>query len=164
MSLIIEDGTGKVDAQSYVSAVDADAYHLARGNSSWTGTDAEKEAAIMRAMDWLDPYFTNRWPGFKYLDTQALEWPRSSACDKDGYDLGQTIPAVLKAAVCEAALIELVDPRSLFEPENENGAIIQETEGKVSKTYAPGVKKAPPAVTYPLARVLRAIGIRVVRA
>lgn len=40
MSLIVEDGTGLPDAESYASVAFADAYFTARNNSAWTGTDA----------------------------------------------------------------------------------------------------------------------------
>ena len=163
MSIVVEDGTGKADAQSYASLATADSYHTLRGNSDWAGTDTEKEAALVRATDWIDARLFSRWPGLRYSTTQALEWPRAEAYDQDGNDISSTVPAALVKALCEAALIELSDARVLTNPQNENGAIISETEGGVSKTYARGAPAVPPAVIGPLYRLLRPVGLKVVR-
>lgn len=166
MSLVVEDGTGKTDAQSYVSLADANAYHTTRGNTAWTGTDAEKEAALIRATEFLDGRLFCRWPGLKYSTTQALEWPRIDALDSDGEDISESVPAGLVKATCEAALVEIASPRGLGASPNENGTLLAETEGGQSKTYAPGVlPSVPPEAMRPLYRLLRPAGImKVVRA
>lgn len=102
MALVIETGTGSATAQSYISAADATIYHAARGNSLWTGTDAVKEAALLKAATYLDGYYRNRWRGFKVLPTtQAMEWPRY---DVAPFMLSDVIPQRLKDAQCELAL------------------------------------------------------------
>lgn len=164
MALIVEDGTGNADAQSYISAADATTYHTAHGNASWTGTDAAKEAALVRATAWLDARYLSRWPGARYTSTQALEWPRSGAVDRDGNDISAMVPTALKNALCEAALKEIVQAGSLSDPDNGNGAIIAETEGGMSRTYARGVPPVSLAISGPLARILGHAGIKVVRA
>lgn len=164
MALIVEDGTGLATAQSYISAADASTYHTAHGNTAWTGTDAVKEAALVRATAWLDGRYLSRWPGVRYTSTQALEWPRAGAVDCDGNELSAMVPAALKNALCEAALKELVKAGSLSEPDNGNGAIIAETEGGMSRTYARGVPPVSPAIFGMLGRILRPAGIKVVRA
>ncbi|MBW2635985.1 MAG: hypothetical protein JRC86_00410 [Deltaproteobacteria bacterium] len=35
MSIVVEDGTGKADAETLISVADATAYHTARGNAGW---------------------------------------------------------------------------------------------------------------------------------
>lgn len=92
--LIVEDGTGLSNAESYVSVADADAYHSAMGNSSWaTGDTAAKEAALRRGTQYLDAHYS--FAGEPLTETQALEWPR----------VGYGWPVVaLKAATCELAL------------------------------------------------------------
>ena len=47
MALIVEDGTGKATANSYVSLAVADAYFLLRGNADWAGPDTEKEVETL---------------------------------------------------------------------------------------------------------------------
>lgn len=106
---------GAADANSYASVAEADAYHTARGNSAWTGTDAAKEAALIRATEWLDGRYGEQWPGTRWrLREQSLEWPRAYAMDRDGTGIdGDTIPPEVVKATCEAALRELTAPGSL---------------------------------------------------
>lgn len=78
MALVHEDGTAKANAESYVSVADADAYHLARGNSTWTLlTTAQKEEALRRATDYILQTYRSRWKGYRKTATQALDWPRT---------------------------------------------------------------------------------------
>lgn len=75
MALIVEDGTGLADAESYLSLPAADAYHLAFGNTAWnSATDAAKEAALRRATQYLDSHY--QFSGEPLTTTQALSWPR----------------------------------------------------------------------------------------
>jgi hypothetical protein len=75
MALIVEDGSGRVDAESYLSVAAADTYHAAFGNSAWTGAEvAVKEAALRRATQYLDARYA--WAGEPLTQTQALAWPR----------------------------------------------------------------------------------------
>lgn len=53
MALTVEDGTGLVDADSFVTLEEADAYHTAAGSTNWTGTDESKEQALRRASRFL---------------------------------------------------------------------------------------------------------------
>lgn len=105
MSLIVEDGTRKADAQAYADVATVDAYCTARGYSDWTGTDATKEAAILRAMAYIDGL---PWRGLKASEDQALEWPRGWVEDKNGYAVSAyVVPAQVVHALCEVALREL---------------------------------------------------------
>jgi hypothetical protein len=96
MTLIVEDGTGLAAAESYVSAADCDAYHAARGNTGWSGTEAEKEAALRNAATYLDAHY--RYRSCRLTAAQALEWPR------EAYDWGGPEVRRLKSACCELAL------------------------------------------------------------
>lgn len=108
MALIIEDGTGKADAQAYASAATIDAYHTARANTAWTGTDAAKEAAILRAMTFLDAM---NWNGYAANAGQALEWPRSCMEDRNGRAIdSNVIPSPVIHALAELSLRELASP------------------------------------------------------
>lgn len=79
MALIVEDGTGKSDAESYISVADADTYHTARGNTAWTSLsgDTVKEQALRKAADYMVQAYRQRWKGVRKSSTQALDWPRS---------------------------------------------------------------------------------------
>jgi hypothetical protein len=100
MTFAVEDGSIVEDANSYVTIAFADSYHLDRGNASWTGTDAVKQAALIRATDYIEQKYAGRWKGSRYDEDQALEWPRADICDVDE----DVIPARLMQAVCIAAL------------------------------------------------------------
>lgn len=54
MALIVEDGTGLADAESYLSVADADTYHADRNNEAWQDySTAEKEAALRKATQYI---------------------------------------------------------------------------------------------------------------
>ena len=82
MSLIVEDGTGKVDAESYQSVSAADTYFSNVGNSLWTGSTAVKEAALRKATIYLDS--TYQWQGSIFSLEQSLNWPRLGVYDYQG--------------------------------------------------------------------------------
>lgn len=77
MTIIVEDGTAKTDAQVYCSVAFADAWHLARGITLWaTLLEAEKEQALVRAAGHMTQVYRLRWHGYRKTNAQALEWPR----------------------------------------------------------------------------------------
>lgn len=114
MTLIVEDGTGKTDANSYVTADYADAYHAAKGNADWAAatTDA-KEQALIRASAFLTNAYV--WQGQKVnRRAQALAWPRYGMSDKEGWPvLPQEMPHEVLDACCEIALRELTEPGTM---------------------------------------------------
>ena len=83
LTLIKEDGTGKVDANSYATAADGDAYHDGHlYATAWTGaTLANKEKALVMATRLIDGEY--QFNGFKRSDAQALQWPRERCDDPD---------------------------------------------------------------------------------
>lgn len=142
MALVVEDGSGVANAESYLSAADADTYHTARANTAWTGTTDAKEAALRRATTYLDARFATRWPGVRTNGrSQGLMWPRIDATDAEGNDIGSDeIPVEVLNALAEAALRELSDPGSLS-PDVTNsagGAVIREKVGPLEVEYSEG--------------------------
>jgi hypothetical protein len=120
MAIVVEDGTGKADANSYGTLAEAYDYHAARGNSEWTDTpaspaDPDQEAALVRATSYIDGRYGSRFPGVKKNGrAQALAWPREDAIDNDGFDIeDDEVPSEVKKATFEAALRELASPGSL---------------------------------------------------
>lgn len=107
MALVVEDGTGKSDAESYVSVADADSYHTNHGNpNAWSGAvTGVKEAALRAATQYMDGTYRNRWPGYKNTQAQALAWPRGDAADADGWAIdSDVVPQAVKDACAELAL------------------------------------------------------------
>lgn len=108
MGLVVEDGTGKATANTYIALADADAYHVERGNNAWAqADDVKKVAALIKATAYIDAVYGLRAPGNILVSTQALVWPRIGAIDRDGYPV-VGVPTRLKHALCEAALISLL--------------------------------------------------------
>ena len=55
MTLIVEDGTGKSDAESFASVASADAQMTALGITIWTSlVTEEKEQALRRATQYME--------------------------------------------------------------------------------------------------------------
>jgi hypothetical protein len=83
LTLIKEDGTGKVDANSYAAAADADAYfdgHLYA--TAWTAAStANKEKALVFATRLIDSQM--QFNGYRAHNQQALQWPRERCPDPD---------------------------------------------------------------------------------
>jgi hypothetical protein len=110
VAIIVEDGTGKVDAESYISVADCDAYHTAFSHAGWTGTTAAKEAALRKATQYVDTIGDRRWIGYRLDLNQALDWPRFDATDDDGWvRASDTVPVEVEQATSEAALRALTE-------------------------------------------------------
>lgn len=114
MALVIEDGTGKQDSQSYVDAAEARAFALARGvelPAAPGGTDPDPvESMLVRAMDYIE----SLEPRMKGKRTnanaptyyQALSFPRAGVrigCEYEEFP-SDKIPANLVAAQCHAVI------------------------------------------------------------
>lgn len=97
MAIIVEDGTGKADANSYISEAELTTYATDRGITI-TGTNS---ALLYQAMDYVEQQL---FIGDKLTKAQALQWPRYNAFI-DGYAVPTNeVPQLLKDAVAEAAL------------------------------------------------------------
>lgn len=74
-TLVVEDGTGKADANTYISLADYGTYIGDRGLTDST-TDAAKTGRIIQAKDWLESQ-EKLYQGSKNSDNQSLVWPRA---------------------------------------------------------------------------------------
>jgi hypothetical protein len=103
MSLIIEDGTGVENADSYATLAELATYATSRG-VTLSGNDAAKEVLLRQAADYLET-LEHKYKGSRVDTDQALAWPRS-----DVYLYGSStelpedeIPALLIKAQCQLA-------------------------------------------------------------
>ena len=157
MALVVEDGTGKSNADSYISVTDADTYFTAHGSpSAWTGlSSANKESALRYATITLDGNW-DFW-GTITFQTQALSWPRDGAEDGEGRAVGdQTVPSRVKDAVCELALLHT---SSALNSNYERGNDIKgEQVGPIKTEYFDGASMEAqlPIIT----RILNGLGLR----
>jgi hypothetical protein len=141
LSLIVEDGTGKSDANGYTALAAATAYltdyAVTSELASWTAAaDAAKETALVLATQYLDNEYAGRWRGSRANETQALAWPRAYVEDADGFWVdADAVPQKLQDACAELALRVVLGDR-LHPVETLPGDIASEsvTVGPVSKT------------------------------
>lgn len=80
MAVIKEDGSIVANANSYADQSDADAYQTDRGRQSWLNATSEvKDAALVRATEYIEGRFALRFVGEPLGDVQTLSWPRANA-------------------------------------------------------------------------------------
>lgn len=147
MALIVEDGSGLADANAYALLADANAYHAARANASWTGTDAAKEAAIIRATELLDASYA--WRGEIATDGQGLRFPRSGLTDRDGRDIASDdVPTQIQKATIELAALLIAGAGvggDFGSVATSSGAVQRVKAGSVEVEFAQGQRAASPA-------------------
>ena len=87
-------------------------YHSLRGYAAWTGLDADKVAAIIRATSRLATAY--KWQGSRtYKRVQGTFMPRTGLVDCEGNTIGSSeIFSEAEQACAELALLELVKPSS----------------------------------------------------
>jgi hypothetical protein len=143
MAFIVEDGTGKSDANAYLAVADANAYWADHGNpAAWTGAnDATKELGLRAAADFLDRQYAGCWRGDRSSGTQRLAWPRLNVWI-DGHLLSAApLPRELREAAAELAYRHVVSG-DLMPDVADPSRIVSESVsvGPISKsvTYAGG--------------------------
>lgn len=160
MPLIIEDGTGVANANTYATAAQLTDYATDRGVT----LTASPEVLLIKAMDYTESL---QYPGRKTSETQPLQWPRTGT-RVDGYNVPDNmIPgALVTAQIVTAMAIDAGrDPMAAIEP-----GIKSETADVLSVVYQDGASSAPISVDIQraFARLLGGVGggnqIRVVRA
>lgn len=132
MTLIIEDGTGKPDAESYASAEDLAMYAVKFGVTIPADMPAQ-EALLRRAALAMDGM---TWKGRKSNSEQALSWPRRGVeldyeIKPDNY-----LPARIQYG--QMALASEIHTDDVDPIDQRQGAVIRErVEGAVDVEYAP---------------------------
>lgn len=155
MALIVETGDGLSNAQTYATVAQLKAFATARGLSVPSAQN-DCEVLLVKAADAMHglPY-----KGERVRKTQALDFPRIGVCI-DGFDYDSTeIPVEVVHAQCALAIesqtVDLLPTAGV----NASGAVLQETVGPVSTTYADsGISRSTPLVQKArvfLAKVLR---------
>jgi len=131
MALIVEDGTGKDDATSFVSRAEYIAYAAARGV---TVADADaSDVDLVKAVDYL---LAECWRGDATVEGQALPFPRTV------YDFnGQLrfpvdeVPSGIKRAQMDLALAS--KSGVVLMPNFEGGSsVVREKIGPIETEYA----------------------------
>jgi hypothetical protein len=155
MSIVVEDGTGLLTAESYLSLVGFGRYWDARNpDFDYSGfSDEQIEGALRRATSYLDGRYRGRWPGNTVKGrAQALAWPRTGsltpsntpftfliskfAQDADGNDIDNvSVPREIAAACAELAAREVIEPGVLSPDKVSQRTLSVSVTGAVSETY-----------------------------
>lgn len=131
MAFTVETGVGLAAANAYMTEAEYRAYHADRGNEVTAQTQAQVETAIVRATDYVDKRFGRRFRGEKLSSEQALEWPRSSAYTDEDF-LINGVPALLKRAIAEYALLSIYLGRNLAPVPAPDFGILDPVTGEVT--------------------------------
>ena len=144
MSIILEDGTGKSNAETYSSVAFCDDYFSKRGNSVWGNLDDDfKEAGLRNASEYMVGAYRDRWLGRRRLTTQRLDWPRVGVVISDfstatfgAYGLFQIdyqiVPEEVQRACAELAF-KWTQTGNLAVDQTQN--VIEETVGPLTIKY-----------------------------
>lgn len=133
MAFQVEDGSGLSDANSYLALADFRAHHLDRGLDLSGEADADLQAALVQATDYIDKRFGRRFRGWRRSRSQALEWPRTDAYDDDDYTFPD-VPVQLQKATAEYALLAFQLGRNLAPVPGTDFSIVDPTTGSVTTT------------------------------
>jgi hypothetical protein len=144
MALIVEDGTGKSNSESFISVADASTYFTARAVTAWAAlaTDAIREAALRKATEYMTAEYRNRWQGQRTTATvQALCWPRVGVVIENVTIDSDEVPEIIKRATAELAIRAASGDLS---PDLTQG-VLSEGVGPLAVTYD---KSSPQATRF----------------
>jgi hypothetical protein len=118
MSLIVEDGSAaSASANTYISDDYFTGFCSDLGLTISTYATADRETAILRAMDWIE---SQSFKGSKEDKENPLLWPRSGADDGEFSIDEDEIPKALKKALARAAYEELLEAGCLAPTLSDN--------------------------------------------
>ena len=134
MAMIVEDGTGVANANSYTTVAFVQAYFDDRGgNAAWDAlaTDTDREHILIKATDYIEKRFSEKWIGAKNDNTNALSWPRHNVYDRHQRLLYSNveIPVELQRAVGEYA-VRAITAALIADPSTQ-GLEVEEVEKKI---------------------------------
>lgn len=166
MTLIVEDGTGLANSNTYVDEAYVLAYLQLRGRDTpWTaGGGPAQQAACVAATDYIETRFAMRFLSTKLNaganggTLQALSFPRVNLYSRDGVLIGG-VPANLKKAAAEyasRALTIILLPDPVTDPTARAVVGSEQTVGPIStKTqYQSGAGMTTMIKPYPAADML----------
>lgn len=130
VEFVVEDGTGKSDATSYVSVVDFQQYWENRGIDYSALTDPQVQVLLNIAAQYLDDHM---FISDIAVSGQALQFPRSSLVDRNGDTIANSeVPQAVIDAQCEYASYQKT--LQLYRNDKTTG-VSARTFGPISATY-----------------------------
>lgn len=146
MALIVENGTGLLDADAYVALAEFKTWCSNRGYRWEDKEDFEIENSIRLATGYIDTL--GRYKGVRLKAEQTLEFPRDGLIDWSSH-LITGVPHRVKQACCELAYKGLFE--ALYKDLDRGGRITSESVGPISVSYA---DDAPAGKVFTFARQL----------
>lgn len=140
--LIVEDGTGLSNAESYISVTDADTYIAAYKGADATydaATTTAKEIAARQATKYLDGVYN--WKGEIYSSDQALDWPRNYVYNDRGL-METGIPTALEQATAEMMFLIVTDV-TITENVDRGKQTVKEKVDVIEVEYESGASQQP---------------------
>ena len=134
IQIIVEDGSGVNNANSYVTSEYFTAFAAARGAALPSDSDA-LAVLLIRATDYLET-FAYEYIGSRFSTTQGLSWPRIEAYSGLTLVCGQNeIPNALKMAQCQCGIgiFNGFDPMANVSAEDY---VIERTIGPITTKFA----------------------------
>lgn len=129
--LIVEDGTGKTDAESFATAAELVSY-AAKYGVTVPATEAEQESLLRRSALQMQ---TLNWKGCRAHPDQALSWPRREVVIDGEIKPSNYIPARIQYG--QMALAAEIHTDDVDPIDKRQGAVIRErVEGAVDVEYA----------------------------
>jgi len=154
MALVLEDGSGVADADTWISDEETTEYWSARNLTDWVDAEAvDREAAIRMAADYMMIIY--RWPGQPATLQQRLPWPRVGVPSGAGVFPSNAIPSQVISAQMVLA-VEALRTNLLAKPAPAERALIEETKSakgfsKTQKWSTPSVDDLSGLIRFPVA-------------
>lgn len=122
ITLVVENGTGLPDANSYCDLDYAVEYCTMKGYTDWLKlSENQQKIFIIRGTEFVDNFYT--WKGIRHRQSQSMAFPRDNIYDDDRYPV-DGIPDKLKKACIEAAFLNASSSaNTLFSTKDENGKV-----------------------------------------
>jgi len=122
ITLVVENGMGLPDANSYCDLDFAIEYCTMKGYTDWLKlSENQQKIFIIRGTEFVDNFYT--WKGIRHRQSQSMAFPRDDIYDDDRYPV-DGIPDKLKKACIEAAFLNASSSaNTLFSTKDENGKV-----------------------------------------
>lgn len=136
VDLVVEDGTGRSDANAAISLAEFKKYCDDRGKDYSAFSDDQLNMAIIRASAFLVNAFI--WDGQKInRRDQKMPFPRYAVTDREGWPVLPTeIPQEYKDAACELTFAEATTPGIMTPSVVQGDKVRSEQIGSIRVEYA----------------------------
>lgn len=137
MALIVEDGSIVAGAESYCTVAYATTFHSNRGNAAWALlTTAQMEETLRRATDYMRQAYRGMWKGYRYTNTQALDWPRANVEIEDNPFGNLVATNIVPQEVKDACALFALTASTEELAANLTQQVMSESVGPLSVSYS----------------------------